>query len=133
MSKNALSPVPAKVVRAFAHEGRITVTEAALACVTGGPQGRGRGRIHPDLVAAFNAENGEGLVYDEQAGKALAGRQVTLPTTKPNARGARMKRPVTLPISEVRALAGAEGRKGRLSKAQVATATEAYESAQGWR
>ena len=70
-------------------------------------------------------------VYDEQAGKALAGRQVTLPTTKPNARGARMKRPVTLPISEVRSLAGAEGRKGRLSKAQVAQATEAYEAAQG--
>jgi hypothetical protein len=129
MSKRILKPVAAKVVRQFAFDGKVTVTDAALACVTTGPQGRGRGRLHPDLIAAFNAENGEGLVYNESEGKALAGRFVTLPITKTNARGAVLNRPEQFPIAEVRTLAGVVGKKGRLSKADVAKAAEAVMAA----
>lgn len=131
-AKNALRPVPARVVREFARSNRVTVTDDALACVTGGPQGRGRGRLHPDLIAAFNAENGEGLVYDEAKGKRLAGRMVTLPLVKPNARGAMLKRPEDFPIAEVRKRAGVEGKKGRLSKADIAKAAASVQSERGW-
>jgi len=132
MSKSILTPVPAKVVRQAAREGRFTVPEAAKACVFGGPQGRGRGRLNPSLVAAFNeAMASEGVVYAGEK-TAVEGRQVTLPLTKMNAAGARLKRPESLPVSEVRRLAGAEGKRGRLSKADIAKATEAVESARGW-
>lgn len=132
MAKNALTPVPAKVVREFAREGRITVTDAAMACITGGPQGRGRGRLHPDVVAAFNAENGQGLVYDEAVGKRLAGPRVDLPLTKMNAKGARLKRPESFSVKEIRSLAGVEGKRGRLSKDDIAKAAAAVEAARGW-
>lgn len=132
MGKNALSPVPAKTVRQFVREGRVTFTDAAEACIFGGPQGRGRGRLHPDLVAAFNAENGEGLVYVEEDGKALRENRVTLPLTKKNARGANIKRPEAFPISEVRALAGVAGKKGRLSEADKVKAAQAVMAQRGW-
>jgi hypothetical protein len=132
MARKALTAVPARTVRAFAHAGRITITDAGMTCVTTGPQGRGRGRLHPDVVAAFNAENGEGLVYDEAAGKPLAGRFVTLNLTKVNKAGA--KRTVTeqFPIEQVRKAAGVAGRKGRISESAKATAAQKFSKERGW-
>lgn len=134
MSKrNVLTPVPAKVVRKFAREGRITVTDKALASVMGrdGSGERVRGRLHPEVIAAFNAENGEGLVYAGEKSSAEA-KQVTLDLTKPNARGARLKRPEAFPIAEIRARAGVEGKKGRLSRADLTAAAESVMTERGW-
>lgn len=130
MSKRKPVAVPARVVRQFAHEGKVTITDEALASVIGGPQGRGRGRLSPDLVAAFEAEN-PGYVYAGEKSKAEA-KMVTVPLVKPNARGARLKRPEDVPVAEVRRLAGVEGKRGRLAAADLERAARAIERERGW-
>lgn len=139
MAKRTLKPAPAKVVRQYALDGKVTLTDAALACVVGKEGGSGlvRGRLNPDLIAAFNAENGDGLVYGGErhkdgSGSQVEGTLIEVPLTKPNARGARLKRPEQVPVAEVRKRAGVEGKTGRLSKASVAKAAESIMTERGW-
>jgi hypothetical protein len=131
MSKrNVRTPVPAKFIRAAARNGEVTVTDAALDCVLGGPQGRGRGRLNKDLIAAFEAENPAYVYAGEKSDKEV--KSVTLDLTKPNARGARLKRPETVAISEVRKRAGVVGKVGRLSKADLSKAADSIMRERGW-
>jgi len=125
MSKNALKPVPARVVREFAREGRITITDAALDCVLGGPQGRGRGRLNRDLIAAFNAENGEGLVYAGEKSEAEV-KTVEVPMFSPKT--GRPVKALVKPLSEVREAAGVKGKRGRLSAADLHAAALVFGS-----
>lgn len=130
MSRKVATPVSAKFIRQAAREGRVTITDAALACVTGGPQGTGRGRLNPDLITAFEAEN-PGFVYAGEKSEVEA-KAVTLDLTKPNARGARLKRPEAVALAEVRKRAGVEGKRGRLSAADKTKAAESIMRERGW-
>lgn len=130
MSRKVATPVNAKFIRTAAQEGRVTITDAALACVTGGPQGTGRGRLNADLIAAFEAEN-PGFVYAGEKSSAEV-KSVTLDLTKPNAKGARLKRPEAVSVSEIRQRAGVEGKRGRLSAANKATAAQSIMAERGW-
>lgn len=134
MSKNTaanVTLVPASRVREAFRAGLFTAPDAALPCLIGkNGDGVVRGRLNPLAVEAFN----EQVKGEQYAGEKspVESKQVTLATTKMNAAGARLKRPVTLSLAQVRDLAGVKGKKGRLSAAEVATATAAYEASQGW-
>jgi hypothetical protein len=113
-------------VRAAFHNGDLTVPDAALPSMTGGPQGRGRGRVHKDAIEAFIALN-PGAVYAE---KTVPAKSVTLPVTKTSKTGATLKRPVDVSLAEARRLSGTVGQKGRLSGAAIEAAARAYEAEQ---
>ena len=129
------TPVSAKRVRAAYAEGAFTAPDEALPSLLGGsysktagftPSATGniRGRLHPSAIEAFN-EQVRGEVY---AGEKVQvdTRTVEVPMFSP-----KTGRPVksrTLPLSEARALAGAEGRKGRLSKADIQAVAKALGS-----
>lgn len=90
-----------------------------------GTSGKVRGRIHPAFVAAFNALD-SGVQYAETKG---GEKTVTVPRIKIDAKGRkRALAPVTLPVSEVRALAGISGKRGRISAASIAKAGAALVS-----
>lgn len=131
MSKSNITLVPASRVREAFAAGEFTAPEAALPSLVGkNGDGRVRGRLNPLAVEAFN-EQVEGEQYAGEKSP-VESKQVTLPLTKMNAKGARLKRPEAFPLSEVRALAGVVGKKGRLSAAEVAKAAEAVEAQRGW-
>lgn len=139
MSKSVSSPAASKRspkvksftvaprdIRAAFHNGDLTVPDEALPSMTGGPQGRGRGRVHKAAVAAF-IETNPGAVYAE---KTVPAKTVTLPVTKKSKTGATLKRPVEVSLAEARRLSGTVGQKGRLSNASVEAAARAYEAEQ---
>ncbi len=131
MSKPTITLVPAARVREAYREGLFTAPDEALASLVGANgSGKVRGRLNPAAIAAFN----EQMTGEQYAGEKspVEGRTVTLPLTKVNAKGARLKRPETFPLSEVRSLAGVVGKKGRLSAAEIAKAAEAVEAQRGW-
>ena len=130
MAKRKVVQVNAQFIRQAAREGRVTLTDADLPAFTGGPQGRGRGRLPKSAIAAFEAEN-PGFVYAGEK-SAVEQKTVTLPLTKPNARGAMLKRPEDFPIKEVRQRAGVVGKKGRLSAADLTRAAESVMKERGW-
>lgn len=131
MSKSNVTLVPASRVREAFNLGLFTAPEAALPSLVGkNGDGRVRGRLNPLAVEAFN-EQVEGEQYAGEKSP-VESKRVTLPLTKMNAAGARLKRPEDFPLSEVRSLAGVTGKKGRLSKAEVETACRAVETARGW-
>lgn len=131
MSKSTITLVPASRVRAAFAAGEFTAPEAALPSLIGAKgDGKVRGRLNPLAIAAFN-EQVKGEQYAGEKSKVEA-KSVTLPLTKMNAAGARLKRPEAFPLSEVRALAGVVGKKGRLSSAEVKAAAEAVEKSRGW-
>jgi hypothetical protein len=123
MTKSNITLVPASRVRAAFAEGLFTAPEVALPSLVGRTPGKVRGRLHPEAVAAFN----EQVKGEQYAGEksAVESKRVTLPLTN-------LKRPEAFPLSEVRSLAGVTGKKGRLSAAEVATATQAVITARGW-
>ncbi len=133
MSKSTTSPVlvnAARVREAF-RAGLFTAPDAALPSLMGkNGDGRVRGRLNPLAVEAFNA----GVKGEQYAGEksTVESKSVTLPLTKMSAAGARLKRPESFPLSQVRTLAGVEGKKGRLSSAEVARAAEAVVAQRGW-
>lgn len=141
MSKNTTTLVTAARVRAAYAEGKFTAPEVALPSLIGGSftvkgghvpsaTGKVRGRLHPEAIAAFN-EQVEGEQYGgEKSG--IGAKTVTLPLTKMNAKGARLKRPEDFPLSQVRTLAGVPNKKGRLSKDETAKAVAAIEAERGW-
>lgn len=131
MSKSNITLVPASRVREAFAQGLFTAPEAALPSLVGkNGDGRVRGRLNPLAVEAFNAQV-EGEQYAGEK-SAVEGKTITLPLTKMTAAGARVKRPETFPLARVRSLAGVEGKKGRLSKAEVERAAEAVIAERGW-
>lgn len=133
MSKrtNIATPVPAKRVREAFAEGLFTVPDEGLACLVGkNGDGKVRGRLNPVVIEAFNAQvTGEVYAGEKSPVEAKA---VTLDLTKPNAKGARLKRPESFPLAEVRKRAGVEGKAGRLSKANLAAAADSIMRERGW-
>jgi hypothetical protein len=131
MSKSNITLVPASRVRAAFAAGEFTAPEAALPSLVGkNGDGRVRGRLNPLAVAAFN----EQVKGEQYAGEKspVESKSITLPLTKTTAAGAKVKRPEAFPLSEVRALAGVVGKKGRLSASEVETATQAVIAQRGW-
>lgn len=126
MAKNALAPVDTKTIRNAFVTGALDASKVVDAkgkpvstASLLGADGTGtkvRGRLHPAFVAAFEAAN-PGTVFVEGAEANV--KTVEVPRT--SAKGRPMK-PATLPIAEVRRLAGIEGKKGRISKADLAKA-----------
>lgn len=101
----------------------------STASLTGtGPTGP-RGRIHPAFIAAAEAA---GMGTYSKSTPARVESLVTLPLTKPNSKGAMLKRPEQVPASEVRRLAGITATRGRLSKDAIAKATTALMTERGW-
>ena len=117
--------VSTKYIRTAFANGEFTAPDAALLSLTGhGPNGEGtgniRGRLHPAAVEAFLAQT-PGVSYEEKA--VTDEKMVEVPRVKVDAKGRKRNlKPVVLPISEVRALAGVSGKRGRLSKEHIATA-----------
>lgn len=133
MSKSTNILVPAARVREAFQQGLFTAPDAALASLVGkNGDGRVRGRLNPLAVEAFNSQVKGEQYAGEKSQVEGAGKSITLPLTKMTAAGARVKRPEDMPLREVRRLAGVEGKKGRLSKDDVARATAAVEKERGW-
>lgn len=86
-----------------------------------------RGRLHPEQVTAFHKAN-PGQRY-EVGKRDVPTITVTVPGTDKNGKSRPRKR--TLPVSEVRTLAGeAAGERGRLSPEALTKAAEALASQQ---
>lgn len=128
MAEKTVATAP--VVRAAFAEGLFTVPEgvsdASLVGTNGGPV---RGRIHPALVAALVAAHPRKFVAPEPSSNAAPKVEKTVAVERRNAKG-RLLKPANLPISEVRALAGKPGSKGRLGAADLKAAAAAL-AAQG--
>jgi hypothetical protein len=137
MTKNLAAPVNAKFIRTAFANGEFTAPDSALVSLTGRGvkvvkgetvqvgSGLIRGRLHPSAVAAFLAVNPDASYQEKSVAEA---KMVTVPVTKTSKTGATLKRPVSLPISQVRALAGSGDKKGRLSSADVVAAARAFEA-----
>lgn len=82
-----------------------------------------RGRIHPAFRDAYLAAN-PGHVFGEGE-DAPASRTVNLPLV--SAKTGRAIKPVEVPVSEAKRLAGVEGKRGRLSSEELARAAAAYQ------
>lgn len=122
MSKSLKSvPLTTSEVRAFYAENPTLIPEGAEKCVRVG----NKGRVSPAAVKVV--EKATGRKFGEGASvKNL----VTVEYIKPNAKGAKIRKSVLLPITEVRALAGVpSAQKGRPSKAMFAKAGEALAKA----
>lgn len=134
MSKStapAVVLVPASRIRAAFAAGEFTAPDEALASLIGrNGDGKVRGRLNPKAVEAFEAQ----VPGEQYAGEKsqVESRTVSLPLTKMNAAGARLKRPETFTLTEVRTLAGIEGKKGRISSANLTAAAKAVEASRGW-
>ncbi len=82
-----------------------------------------RGRIHPAHRDVFLAAN-PGTVFGE-GDNAPASRTVDLPLV--SAKTGRPIKPVNVPVAEAKRLAGVEGKRGRLSSAELVAAAAAYQ------
>lgn len=127
------SPVSAKAIRTAYAEGAFTVPEGTNLASLVGKDGNGkvRGRLNPAVVEAFLASPaGKGHTYAEKS--VAEAKSITLTLTRRDKNGkSRGKVTETLPVAEVRALAGAPA-KGRLSQKTLDTATERLEASRGW-
>lgn len=127
----------APVVRAAYKAGKFPAAEGVSLDSLIGAKGDGnaRGRINPAHVKSFLASKaGKGYTMPNLGNggdKAPApSREVSVPRVKTDAKGRkRTLKPVTLPMAEVRRLAGVEGKKGRLSQADIAKAGAALVAA----
>lgn len=115
----------APVVRAAFAQGLFTVPEGvSAASLTGTNGGPVRGRIHPALVAALVAAHPRKYEAPAEGVKAAkAAKTVEVPQF--SQKTGRPVKAATLPIAEVRTLAGKPGSKGRLSKADLTAAATA--------
>lgn len=112
--------VPAAEVRSWGRENIALVPESARA----GLGETSRGRIHPELVKAFRKANPR----KDYAAKVAEEATVTVPVTFLNKAGRKATRQQTITMSEARALIGAEGKRGRLSLAELSLALSAAEA-----
>lgn len=132
MSKSTKSPVSAKVIREAFRNGTLDVAKVVdgkgdavnPVSVLGanGDATRCRGRLNPAFAAYF-VENTPGTSYAEKVAEVST---IEVPLNSPKT--GRPIKPVTLPVSEVRALAGISGKAGRISKADLAKAGEAFQA-----
>lgn len=132
MSKSALKPVSAKVIRTAFRDGTLDASKVVDAngkpvnpvsiFGTDGDVSRCRGRLNP-AFAEFYVANVKGTSYSEKVAEVST---IEVPLNSPKT--GRPIKPVTLPVSEVRALAGISGKAGRISKADLAKAGEAWQA-----
>lgn len=126
MAKSALTPVTTKTVRMAFVTGALDASKVVDAkgnpvstASLLGADGTGekvRGRLKPEFIDAYVAAN-PGTVFVEGPDANVK----TVEVPRKSAKGRDLK-PAVLPIAEVRRLAGIEGKKGRLSKADLAKA-----------
>lgn len=136
MSNSTTAPVlvaTAAVVREAFAAGKFTAPEKALPSLNSG-----RGRISPVAVEAFLASKaGKGYTMPFLGNTDSEGNPVVkvskpaatieVPRVSVDAKGRRRTlKPVTMTVAEVRALAGVEGKRGRLSKAAIEAAGAAH-------
>lgn len=133
--RSVATPVSAKRVRAAFVAGEFTAPDEALPSLLGGTytktggfvqseSGLVRGRLNPAAIAAFN-EQVSGEVYAGEKVNVEA-RTIEVPMFSPKT--GRPVKSLVKPISEVRAAAGVEGKKGRLSAADLHKAAVAFGS-----
>ena len=130
-SKSKSTVVGTAAIRAQFLDGTLTpakgVSTASLFGANGTRKSPGnvRGRIHPAHVQVFLDAN-PGTVFGEGE-NAPAARTIKVPRKGANGRALS---PVTLPVSEAKALAGVAGKRGRMSSAELEAAGAAYQKAQ---
>jgi hypothetical protein len=127
MSKSKSIVVGTAAIRAWAVENYKSV-DAPTASLFGAngtakAPGKVRGRIHPAFVAAFLAAN-PGTEFGEGDNKP-AERTIALPLV--SAKTGRAIKPVTVPVSEAKVLAGTPNKRGRMSSDELARAAAAYQ------
>lgn len=124
MSKNITLVSAARVREAFTA-GLFTAPDEALPSLVGrNGDGRVRGRLNPLAVKAFN----EQVKGERYAGEKSEVEAKTVTLTMYSPKTGRAVKPITKPIAEVRKAAGVEGKKGRLSKADLHAAALAFGS-----
>lgn len=100
--------VAASVVREWAVANLDKIADDGHKCLSD----NARGRLHPEVVTAFNRSH-----RTKQYGVGTKVEKTVKVLVSPDAsEGRKTPRTVTMPISEVRSLAGVEGRRGRISK-----------------
>lgn len=119
MSKKNVS---ASIVRAWGRENIDSVPEAARKCLGE----NARGRLHPDLTAAYSKAN-KGKGYTPKVAEAQT---VTVPVTGLDKAGRKTTRPVTMTTGEARtALGQPTDRKGRLPERDLSDVLSQVEAA----
>lgn len=134
-SKQSLRPVAAREIRDYFQSNpkqAAKVAEQAGVSTNsvlgeGGDASRCRGRLNPAFAEAFVAAH-PGTTYAEKS--VAEKRTLDVPLTSPKT--GRPIKGVSLPIAEVRRLAGAPA-KGKVSSAALVAAGEAYQREQGQR
>lgn len=123
MSKSVSTPVSAKTVRAAFAAKAFEAPAAALPSLVGnGPRGA-RGRLHPAAREAFEAAH-PGFVVAEKTVSDEPTVEI-VPVRQDKAGRTRRLKARQVAVSEVRALAGTVGKRGRLGKVEIAAAAEA--------
>lgn len=113
--------VPSSEVRAWGRDNLSAVPEAGRKCLGE----TARGRLHPDLIAAFRKAN-KGKTYE--TGSVAEKPTVTVPVVGVDKNGRKTTRKVTLPTDEARAVLGQTGRKGRFNLSLLSEALSAAEA-----
>lgn len=126
-STAAKTVATAPVVRAAFKDGLFTAPEGVSLASLLGADGKGekvRGRIHPAFAEALVKAQPRKFVLPV-AGEKAAPVAKTVEVPRFSQKTGRPVKPVTMPVAEVRALAGKPGSKGRLGKADLAAAAKA--------
>jgi hypothetical protein len=110
-------------VRAWGRANIDSVPESGRKCLGE----TARGRLHPDLIAAFRKAN-KGKTYDTGSDAELP--TVTVPVTSVDKNGRKTTRPVTVTTVEARKALGQEGRKGRIALGLLSEALSAQAAAE---
>lgn len=122
--------VSASEVRMWANENIALIPEAGHLCLTG-KNGVIRGRLHPEVIAAFRKANkGKDYITGSDAEKPT----VTVKVQAQDKAGRNITRKVTLLTSEARTLLGqvdkkGKSQKGRFNEAALTAAVQAREDA----
>lgn len=132
--------VAASVVRAAFANGDFDAPDQALPSLLGGsytvkggfvPSETGlvRGRLHPLAIEAFNEQvKGQQYAGEKAKGVVVGGPVKTVEVPMFSAKTGRPVKSRTLPIGEVRALAGKPDGRGRISAADLLVAAKALGS-----
>lgn len=133
MSKSTRTPVSAKTIRTAFQTGTLDASKVVDGkgkpvtplSVLGrdGDASRVRGRVNPAFVAAFLAANPTATYAEKSQAESP---MVEVPLVSPKT--GRSVKPVVLPRAEVRALAGIEGRRGRIGKSDLLAAGAAFQA-----
>ncbi len=121
--------VSAATVRAWAKDNLASIPEVGHASVMGkdGTGERVRGRLHPEVIAAFKKAN-KSMTYETASDAERPTVTVTIKGTDSKGRARSIKR--TLLTTEARALLGQTGKKGRFNMAALTEAVQAAHDAE---